>query len=104
MLRLGVDLGVFRNLSKANGTLTVNQLASVHDASPNFMGMYMTNILTYLYLTMERPIPNFILIERVLRYLAANNMIMEVGINEYYANKITYVLADPRGEGMAYHG
>ncbi|KAJ6095584.1 S-adenosyl-L-methionine-dependent methyltransferase [Penicillium sp. IBT 16267x] len=79
MLRLGVDLGVFRNLSKANGTLTVNQLASVHDASPNFM-------------------------ERVLRYLAANNMIMEVGMNEYQANKITYVLADPRGEGMAYHG
>ncbi|KAJ5914786.1 S-adenosyl-L-methionine-dependent methyltransferase [Penicillium tannophilum] len=79
MIRLGVDLGVFRDLSKANGSLTVSQLASVHDASPTFM-------------------------ERVLRYLASTNMIVEVGINEYRANKITYVLADPRGEGMAYHG
>ncbi|KAJ5994420.1 hypothetical protein N7451_010144 [Penicillium sp. IBT 35674x] len=79
MLRLGVDLGVFRDLSKTNGSLTVSQLASVHDASPIFM-------------------------ERVLRYLASTNMIVEVGINEYRANKITYALADPKGEGMAYHG
>ncbi|KAJ5784436.1 S-adenosyl-L-methionine-dependent methyltransferase [Penicillium pulvis] len=79
MIRLGVDLGVFRDLSKANGSLTASQLASVHDASPIFM-------------------------ERILRYLASTNMILEVGINEYRPNKITYVLADPRGEGMAYHG
>lgn len=56
MIRLGVDLGVFRDLSKANGSLTVSQLASVHDASPTFMGMLMTNILKVLYLTLERPI------------------------------------------------
>ncbi|KAJ5650816.1 uncharacterized protein N7484_004539 [Penicillium longicatenatum] len=102
MLRLGVDLGVFRDLSKTNGSLTVNQLAHIYDASPTFMGMM--NILKDLHSTLERPIANFIPIERVLRYLASTNMIMEVGINEYRANKITYVLADPRGEGMAQHG
>lgn len=48
MIRLGVDLGVFRDLSKANGSLTVSQLASAHDASPAFMGMLMTKILTVL--------------------------------------------------------
>ncbi|KAJ5923572.1 S-adenosyl-L-methionine-dependent methyltransferase, partial [Penicillium verhagenii] len=79
MFRLGVDLGIFRALSQANGPLTVKQLASIPGASPALM-------------------------ERVLRYLASNNIIAEAGLDEYRANKITYIAADPRGEGMAHHG
>ncbi|KAJ5721361.1 S-adenosyl-L-methionine-dependent methyltransferase [Penicillium malachiteum] len=79
MLRLAVDIGIFRQLTKSHSPLTVQQLAEANDASVSFM-------------------------QRVLRYLASNNMITEVSMNEYRANTITYILADPRGEGMAYHG
>ncbi|KAJ5646522.1 S-adenosyl-L-methionine-dependent methyltransferase [Penicillium lividum] len=79
MLRLGVDLGLFSDLSKSNGPLTANHLAAAYQASPNFM-------------------------ERVLRYLASTNVITEVSLDEYRANRINFMLADPRGEGMVCHG
>ncbi|KAJ6161443.1 Winged helix-turn-helix transcription repressor DNA-binding [Penicillium chermesinum] len=79
MLRLAVDLRVFRQLVKSQHPLTVANLAKPSNSCLEFM-------------------------ERVLRYLAANLMIQETGVNEYRANNVTYVLADPRGEGIAYHG
>ncbi|KAJ5094248.1 hypothetical protein N7456_010109 [Penicillium angulare] len=79
MFRLGVDLGVFRELSKANDALTVSQLADTSQASFAFM-------------------------ERILRYYASTGVIAEVSFNSYRANISTHVLADPRAEGMAHHG
>lgn len=65
----------------------------VHDENPN--SALLNHGMSYLLI---------LSIERVLRYLASTNMITEVGVNEYQANKITHILADPKGEGMAYYG
>ncbi|CAG8888306.1 unnamed protein product [Penicillium egyptiacum] len=79
MLRISADLGLLRSLAKSDVSLTVTQIAALSRASPAFL-------------------------ERILRYLAATHMIKETGINEYFANSITHVLADPKGEAMIYHG
>ncbi|KAF9248729.1 hypothetical protein DTO013E5_1479 [Penicillium roqueforti] len=79
MLRICADLGLLRSLARSDAPLTVTQIAELTGASP-------------------------LLLERILRYLAATDMIQETGVNEYSANKVTHVLADPKGEAMVYHG
>ncbi|KAJ6138196.1 O-methyltransferase family 2 [Penicillium samsonianum] len=79
MLRIGADLGLFRSLTRSDVSLTVTQIAELTGSSPPFL-------------------------ERILRYLAATDMIKETGVNEYTASSITHVLADPKGEAMIYHG
>ncbi|KGO45702.1 Winged helix-turn-helix transcription repressor DNA-binding [Penicillium expansum] len=79
ILRISADLGLLRSLAGTNQSLNVTQIADLTGASPPFL-------------------------ERILRYLAAVDMIKETGVNEYTANSITHVLADPKGEAMIYHG
>jgi hypothetical protein len=73
-IRVGIQLGVFKSLAAAPGALTVDELAAPTSASPGLVG-------------------------RVLRYLAANRMIVEVGPGLYAAGKSTRFLADPGMEG-----
>ncbi|KAJ5347653.1 Winged helix-turn-helix transcription repressor DNA-binding [Penicillium brevicompactum] len=79
MLRVGADMGLFSLLASNKTPLKVDRIAELTTASPQ-------------------------LLERVLRYLAATSIIKETGVNEYTATKLTYVLADPKGEAMIYHG
>ncbi|KAJ5669145.1 S-adenosyl-L-methionine-dependent methyltransferase [Penicillium macrosclerotiorum] len=78
-IRLGADLGLFRHFASQKEPLTVSQLADLTGASPQ-------------------------LLERFLRYLASTNIIKEVAANQYQANTTTFVLADPKGDAMIYHG
>ncbi|CEJ55584.1 hypothetical protein PMG11_01835 [Penicillium brasilianum] len=78
-IRLGADLKLFRIIASQNGSVAVSQLAKTTKASP-------------------------LLLERLLRYLASNSMIKEIGLNEYQANKNTHILAEEKGEAMVYHG
>lgn len=57
-----------------------------------------------LWLCLHRLLTKHWAPERVLRYLAATNVIKESAANEYTANMLTHVLADPKGEAMIYHG
>ncbi|KAJ5774108.1 hypothetical protein N7457_009004 [Penicillium paradoxum] len=79
MLRVGADLGFLRYLARSDVPLSVTEIAKLTGASPQ-------------------------LLERVLRHLAASDMIQETGVNEYTANTMTRVLADHRGQAMIYHG
>ncbi|KAJ5834809.1 O-methyltransferase family 2, partial [Penicillium robsamsonii] len=79
MLRIGADMGLFLSLTRSDVSLTTMQIAEITGASAQFL-------------------------ERILRYLAATGIIKETGVNEYTANSITHVLADPKGEAMIYHG
>ncbi|KAJ5960189.1 O-methyltransferase family 2 [Penicillium vulpinum] len=79
MLRISADLGILRTLARTGVSLTVAQLEELTGASPS-------------------------LLERILRYLAATDMIKETGVNEYTANSITYALAGSEGDAMIYYG
>ncbi|KAJ5384780.1 O-methyltransferase family 2 [Penicillium concentricum] len=79
MLRIGADMGLFRSLTRSDVSLTIMQIAEITGASPP-------------------------LLERILRYLATEDVIKESGVNEYTANSITHVLADSKGEALIYHG
>ncbi|KAK2767830.1 hypothetical protein FQN54_003991 [Arachnomyces sp. PD_36] len=79
MIRVGADLGLFCALTQSDTPVTVAQLAESTGASDQ-------------------------LLERILRYLASVNAIKETGVNEYAPSSTTYVLADPKGEALIYHG
>lgn len=98
MLRIGADLGLFGFLTKSGGPLTVDQLAKLTGASPELLG---EDLHTVQYIC--RTLIEIHCVERILRYLAATDMIKETGANQYSANSNTYVLADPKGEAMVYH-
>ncbi|CAI7653261.1 unnamed protein product [Penicillium glandicola] len=78
-LRVSADLGLLRFLASSDVPLAIPKIAELTGASPP-------------------------LLERILRYLASTDLIKETGVNEYTANNITRVLADPKGEAMIYHG
>ncbi|OQD81325.1 hypothetical protein PENANT_c028G09898 [Penicillium antarcticum] len=75
MLRVGQDLGIFGLISTNEAPISVIQLAEKTDATPE-------------------------LLERVLRHLAATNIIKETGPNEYTANELTKIFGNPFGEGL----
>ncbi|KAJ5610647.1 hypothetical protein N7510_007366 [Penicillium lagena] len=79
VVRVGADLNIFGTLCNHQGSMSVDDLAKSSGASPQ-------------------------LLERVLRYLASNNIIHEVSEDEYEANKSTHIIADPAGEGMIHYG
>ncbi|OQE46328.1 hypothetical protein PENCOP_c001G00779 [Penicillium coprophilum] len=79
MLRISADLGLLRSLASSDTSLTVVEISDLTGASSPFL-------------------------ERILRHLAAIDMIKETGINEYCANRTTHVLASSKGEAMVYHG
>ncbi|KAJ5128887.1 uncharacterized protein N7443_006002 [Penicillium atrosanguineum] len=79
MIRVGVDLGLFRTLAANNRSFKVKELADLTKSTPE-------------------------LLERITRYLASNNAIKEVGVNEYQASNITHIFTSDLGEGMVYHG
>lgn len=76
--RLGVDLAVFDALSRNKNPLSVVELAEQSGAAPELMG-------------------------RILRYLASIGMLKETGKDEFTANNITKVLADPNYQGGVHH-
>lgn len=41
--------------------------------------------------------------ERLVRYLASNNVVKEVGPNEYAASNLTHIFASENGEAMISH-
>ncbi|KAJ5185135.1 O-methyltransferase family 2 [Penicillium cf. griseofulvum] len=79
MLRISADLGLLRSLTRSDVSLSITQIAELTGGSPPFL-------------------------ERILRYLAAIDMVKETGVNEYAANNITHALAGSKGEAMIYHG
>lgn len=99
MLRVGVDLGLFTLLSKSETPLSVDEIAMATSASPQLLGE--TSALTIF---MPKTLTGIGDLERILRYLAARNMIKETGANEYTAIRITHVLGDPEGKAMIYLG
>ncbi|KAJ5580532.1 o-methyltransferase domain-containing protein [Penicillium hetheringtonii] len=79
ILRIGIDIGLLRSLASSTGPLTVHQLAETCNASAE-------------------------LLERILRYLASNNVVKEVECNKYQACNLTFVFASDKGEAMVCHG
>jgi demethylsterigmatocystin 6-O-methyltransferase len=79
VVRVGADLNLYGTLCKHQGCMSVNDLAKSSGASPQ-------------------------LLERVLRYLASNDIIHEVGEDRYEANKTTHAIADSAGDGMIHYG
>ncbi|KAJ5997257.1 hypothetical protein N7499_006437 [Penicillium canescens] len=77
MLRVGQDLGIFSLLSKIEAPMSVAQVAERTSATPE-------------------------LLERVLRHLAATNIIKETGPNEYTASEVTKMLGSPSGEALVH--
>ncbi|KAJ5681917.1 o-methyltransferase domain-containing protein [Penicillium maclennaniae] len=79
VIRVGADLGLFRTLATTNKTFKLEELSDLTGSAPGPL-------------------------ERINRYLALNNTIKEVGINEYHASRVTHILASDLGEAMVYHG
>ncbi|KAJ5980347.1 S-adenosyl-L-methionine-dependent methyltransferase [Penicillium waksmanii] len=79
VIRIGLDLKLFRVIATAQKPLTVHQLADITGASAG-------------------------LLERLLRYLASNNAVKEVRPNEYAASNRTHIFASEKGEAMVCHG
>ncbi|PHH84903.1 hypothetical protein CDD83_1195 [Cordyceps sp. RAO-2017] len=77
-LRLGIDLGLFRTLADRGSVMSLAQLAESCGASPQ-------------------------LLERFLRYYAANDVVEEVDVRQYKATSLTRVVADPKGTAMISH-
>ncbi|KAL8712080.1 MAG: hypothetical protein Q9220_003514 [cf. Caloplaca sp. 1 TL-2023] len=75
----GIELGLFQELAKEGaGTMTVTDLAEKSGASPD-------------------------LLARILRYLAAVGYVLNVGYNQFRANQMTQVLANPIAAAGLYH-
>ncbi|KAK5991367.1 Flavin-dependent halogenase aclH [Cladobotryum mycophilum] len=74
MIKVGFQLGIFKALGNGPSPLSIEQLCEPTGADPR-------------------------LVRRILRYLAANRFIKEVGKGVFAANKTTQYLADPRMEG-----
>nr|ACM42411.1 putative flavin-dependent halogenase/O-methyltransferase bifunctional protein [Floropilus chiversii] len=74
LIRVGIQLGVFRSLSASPNPLTVEELAAPTGASQA-------------------------LVRRVVRYLAANRLLAELGPGLFGATKATRFLAEPGMEG-----
>ncbi|KIX03206.1 uncharacterized protein Z518_06758 [Rhinocladiella mackenziei CBS 650.93] len=79
MVYVGVELGLFKELVKAEEkTLTLDDLVKQSSASPD-------------------------LLERILRYLSSTGLMLNVGPNQFQANRITHLLADPLADaGICY--
>ena len=72
ILRLGLDLGIYERLVQCQDTLNSNDIAKETGADP-------------------------VLVERILRNLAALDHVEEVGHDTYRANKITKAFTTPKG-------
>ncbi|EED14774.1 O-methyltransferase, putative [Talaromyces stipitatus ATCC 10500] len=81
MTKVCADIGVFKKLAELEpgASKTVDQLAGETGADAE-------------------------LLERVLRYLSSIKYIQEIGPNQYTANKITHILANPVLEASLTHG
>ncbi|KAE8152671.1 S-adenosyl-L-methionine-dependent methyltransferase [Aspergillus avenaceus] len=75
-VRLATEAGIFQTLSQSKEALTFSQIAEKSTASPE-------------------------LFERILRYLASNNMVTETGPGTYKANETSHALADPSAKAFA---
>ncbi|KAH6624379.1 putative flavin-dependent halogenase/O-methyltransferase bifunctional protein [Chaetomium sp. MPI-SDFR-AT-0129] len=75
-IRVGLQLNVFNTLADTPDALSAEQLAAPTGAHPEF-------------------------VDRVVRYLAANRLVSEVGPGRFAARKLTRFLADPGVAGGA---
>lgn len=98
MIRVGADIGLFRTLAENDKPFKLAKLAEATGATPELLGKLI------LPLSRQDLTDHTVIAERVARYLASNNTIKEVGINEYQASNITHIFASDLGEGMVYHG
>ncbi|KAL4989304.1 O-methyltransferase-domain-containing protein [Aspergillus falconensis] len=76
IFRVGIISGLFRSLAQSQSPLSVEQLAKQSGASPQ-------------------------LFERIIRYLASNNLIEEIGQGQFRANRITHYLGSASAEGFS---
>ncbi|KAI0842124.1 hypothetical protein F5Y06DRAFT_306973 [Hypoxylon sp. FL0890] len=74
LIKIGADLGIFKALVESKEPLCSKRLAKPAMADP-------------------------MLVSRIMRYLAANRLVAEVGPDHYVARKVTHALADSRIEG-----
>lgn len=98
ILRIGADLGLFKLLAQNEHPLQVEAIAKLTSSSSELLGTKFPAVNIFSMLI------EIDVIERLLRYLAAANIIKETGTNEYTASAVTHVMADPKGEAMIYHG
>ncbi|KAL3480412.1 S-adenosyl-L-methionine-dependent methyltransferase [Aspergillus californicus] len=77
-VRLAVSVGIFQALAQSPKPLNVAQLAERSSADPEML-------------------------ERLVRYLASNGEMEEVGMGKYKANKNTYILSDSMTEAFISH-
>ncbi|KAL6230776.1 hypothetical protein BDW75DRAFT_244520 [Aspergillus navahoensis] len=76
IFRVGIISGLFRSLARSQTPLSVEQLAKQSGASPR-------------------------LFERIIRYLASNNLIEEIGQGQFRANRITHHLGSASAENLS---
>ena len=74
LVKVGIDLGIFQALASSSTPLCSKRLAKPAMADPALVG-------------------------RILRYMAANNLIQETGPDHYIASRATHAFADPRIAG-----
>ncbi|KAL2865424.1 O-methyltransferase-domain-containing protein [Aspergillus lucknowensis] len=77
-VRLGIGSGLFKSLSQSQHPLQVAQLAAQLCINPQMLA-------------------------RIVRYLASNGLIDEVGVGEFKANKSTHIFSDRKAEAFVYH-
>lgn len=78
MVKIGCDLGVFKTLAGHDGPLSTKELAEPSGADP-------------------------LLLNRIMRYLASNRLVVETSKDYFASTKATYALADSRIEGGLGH-
>ncbi|KAL4873660.1 hypothetical protein BDV12DRAFT_207505 [Aspergillus spectabilis] len=78
IVRVGIHSGIFQLLSKSQDPLSAAQMAEYSGAHPQMF-------------------------ERIVRYLASNDMIQDVGQGQFKANNVTHVLASPAAEAFISH-
>ncbi len=74
MTKVGLDLGVFELLSKADSPLSVDDIAKASGGDPAMLG-------------------------RILRYLSSHSVIEETSVDHFTANNVTRNLTDPAAHG-----
>lgn len=101
IIRIGIDIDLFRTLASSTEPLTVHQLAETTHASAELLGRF--GMICQLFINdaiTDTGPPT----ERILRYLASNNVVKEVECNKYQTCNLTFVFASEKGEAMICHG
>lgn len=94
---LGMNIGLFRKLAVDDRVWTASELAKDPMVDLRLLGKHLSSKLQTFKGT---NITFTCIIERILRYLAANGIIEETTVGQFRAKRTTMMLADERSEAF----